>query len=118
MHSASQRNRTSRRRTKWQAAHERTHPGLEPVDKFDNVLVVHCLEHFELVKDHLLMALDLRLEDDLDCHLALRMVCLADDAECAGAECLSESVESLLVIARRLTVNHFGNYVCTSRVNE
>lgn len=68
------------------------YPGLEPVDKLDNVGVLEALQHVQLVVDHALIALDVLLQDDLDGDLASRAVGLADDAIRAGTQGSAESV--------------------------
>lgn len=73
-------------------------PGLEPVDEAHDGGVLEALQHVELVVDHLLVALDVLLQDDLDGHLAGRAVGLADDAIGTGTERLAESVFCLLVV--------------------
>lgn len=54
--------------------------------------VLHALQHFQLVVDHLLVSAHILLQDDLDGDLALGAVCLSDDAVCASAQRLSEPV--------------------------
>ena len=54
--------------------------------------VLQPLKHRQLVVHHLLVALDVLLEDDLDGDLAGRAFSLANDAICAGTERASESV--------------------------
>lgn len=66
--------------------------GLEPLVELDDVRVLHSLQHLHLIVHHLLIALDILLEDDLDSAFALRAVCLADYAISSSAKCLSESV--------------------------
>ena len=66
--------------------------GLKPVDELDNVGVLEPLEHLELVVYHLLVPLDILLEDDLDGDLAGRALGLADDTVGTGAEGSTESV--------------------------
>lgn len=60
--------------------------------KFDNMPMLHSLQHLHLVVHHLLVALDILLENDLDSALALRPVCLAHYAICSSAEGLSEPI--------------------------
>jgi hypothetical protein len=60
--------------------------------ELDNVRVLHALQHLEFVVDHLLVAADILLQDDLDRDLALRTVGLAHDTICAGSQCLSKAV--------------------------
>lgn len=52
----------------------------------------HLLEEVKLVVDHLLVALDVLLEDDLDCDLASRALGLADDTIGTGTKRASEMV--------------------------
>lgn len=54
--------------------------------------VFHALQHLELVVDHLLVAADILLQDDLDSDLALGTVGLPDDTICPGTQRLSEAV--------------------------
>lgn len=56
------------------------YPRLKPVMELDNVWVLHLLQHFQLVVDHLLVTADILLQDDLDGDLAIWAVGLADDA--------------------------------------
>lgn len=70
-----------------------THPRLEPVDEVDNVWVVQRLQHLQFVVDHLLIALHILLEDDLDGHLSRTAVCFTDNAICTRAQCPPEAVE-------------------------
>jgi hypothetical protein len=60
--------------------------------ELDNVRVLHALQHFQLIVDHLLIAPHVLLEDDLDGHLSLRAVGLAHNAIGASAERLAELV--------------------------
>ena len=48
--------------------------------------VVKALEHIELVVNHLLVTLDVLLEDNLDGDLAVGAFSLTDDAIGSGAE--------------------------------
>jgi hypothetical protein len=54
--------------------------------------VLELLQHLELVIDHLLVALDISLEDDLDCDLAGRAVGLTNYSICSGTEGSTELV--------------------------
>lgn len=54
--------------------------------------VLQALKHLQLIVDHLLVALDILFEDDLDRNLALRAIRLAHDSVCAGAERFAETV--------------------------
>ena len=58
-----------------------------------------CLQHLELIVDHLLVALYTLLEDDLDCHLVSTDVGFPYDAVGACSQCLSEAILGLFVIA-------------------
>ena len=49
-----------------------SHPGLEPIKELDNVRVLEALEHLQLVVDHLVIALYVLLQDDLDGAFSLR----------------------------------------------
>jgi hypothetical protein len=68
------------------------YPRLEPVVELDDVRVLHLLQHFQLVVDHLLVAANILLQDDLDRDLAIRAVGLANDSIGSGAQRLSELV--------------------------
>lgn len=69
------------------------------------------MEHVELVVDHLLVSLDVLLEDDLDGDLAGRAFSLANDAIGTGAEGSSESILCSMglpsVIVLKLTHSRF-----------
>lgn len=54
--------------------------------------VLQALEHVKLVVHHLLVALDVLLQDNLDSHLALWAVGFSDNAIGACAECTTEPV--------------------------
>jgi hypothetical protein len=43
-----------------------SHSGLEPIKELDNVGVLEALEHLQFVVDHLVVAFDVLLQDDLD----------------------------------------------------
>lgn len=68
------------------------YPGLEPVHKPDNVRVLQILEEVQLIVDHLLVALDILLQDDLDGDLASRAICFADNAVRACTKRAAETV--------------------------
>lgn len=68
------------------------HSRLEPIVEFDNVRVLHALQHLELVVHHLLVSAHILLQYDLDRDLALGAVSLSDDTVCAGAQRLSEAI--------------------------
>jgi hypothetical protein len=70
----------------------RAYPRLEPIVELDNVRMLHPLQHLELVVDHLLVAANILLQDDLDSDLALGAVRFPDDTICSSAQCLSEAV--------------------------
>lgn len=69
-----------------------TYPRLKPIVEFDNVWVLHLLQHFQFVIDHLLIAADILLQDDLDSDLAIRAVGLANDAIGSSTQGLSKLV--------------------------
>lgn len=54
--------------------------------------VLHPLQHFELIVDHLLIALDILLEDDFHSDLSRWTVCLSHNAICTRAESSAKSV--------------------------
>lgn len=56
------------------------HPRLKPVNELDDVGVVQLLQHLEFVIDHLLIASDILLQDDLDGDFALGGVGFANDS--------------------------------------
>jgi hypothetical protein len=56
-----------------------SHPGLEPIHKFDNMRVFHPLEHFEFIVNHLLVAFYILLEDNLYGDLSSGTFCFSDD---------------------------------------
>ncbi len=60
--------------------------------ELDNVRMLHFLEHLQLVVDHLLIAANVLLQDDLDCYLAVWAFGLSDDAIGSSTQCLSELV--------------------------
>ena len=57
-----------------------TDPRLEPIDKANDMGMVQPLEHLQLVIHHLLVALHVLLQDNLDGDLARGAVGLPDDA--------------------------------------
>lgn len=69
-----------------------THPRLKPVVEMDDVRVVQRLQHLQLIIDHLLVALDILLEDDLHSDLSSAAFSLANNAICASAQCLPKPV--------------------------
>jgi hypothetical protein len=77
-------------KSEWASAYS----GLEPVDKLDNVRMLELLEHLQLIVNHLLVALDIALQDDLDGNLAIGAVGLTDDTIGAGTESSTESVQT------------------------
>ena len=58
----------------------------------DNVRVLQALKHLQLIVDHLLIALDVLLQDNLHRDLALRAIGLADNAVCARTKGPAEAV--------------------------
>lgn len=60
--------------------------------EFDDVRMLHSLQHLHLVVHHLLVALDILLEYDLDGDFPLWAVRLPHYAVCTRTECLSEPV--------------------------
>jgi hypothetical protein len=72
--------------------HNPTCLGFKPFVELHNVWMLHALEHLHFVVDHLFVALDVLLEDDLDSAFSQRSVSLTDDAICTSAEGLSEAV--------------------------
>lgn len=60
--------------------------------KLDNVRVVHALKHLQLVVYHLLVSLDILLQDNLDGDLALGAISFPHDTIGSGTQRLSEAV--------------------------
>lgn len=54
--------------------------------------VLHLLQHFQLIVDHLLVTADILLQDDLHRDLALRAVGLSNDTIGSSTQCLSKLV--------------------------
>lgn len=54
--------------------------------------VLHPLQHLQLIVYHLLISLDIFLEDDLDRYLSGRAVCFSDDTVRASTERFSKFV--------------------------
>lgn len=54
--------------------------------------MLQILEKIQLVVDHLLVALDILLQNDLDGDLAGRAICFADNAVRACAKCITKAV--------------------------
>ena len=54
--------------------------------------VLHLLQHFQLIVDHLLVTADVLLQDDLDGDLAIWAVGLANDTIGSGTQGLSKLV--------------------------
>lgn len=69
-----------------------THSRLEPVDKLDDMRVLQSLQHGKLVIDHLLVAFDILLQDNLDSNLASRAVRLTNDTIGTSTEGASEPI--------------------------
>jgi len=61
-----------------------------PVQKVDNVGMAQVLEDANLLLDHVLVALDGLLEDNLDSHIVARVkrLCLLDSTIGSGAYCI------------------------------
>ena len=60
--------------------------------------MLQALKEVQLVEDHLLVAPDVLLEDDLDSDPAVRALGLSDDAIGAGAERATEPVPRSTVL--------------------
>jgi hypothetical protein len=75
-----------------------TDPRLEPVNELDDVWVLQSLQHVELVVNHLLVAFDVLLQNDLDGDLAGRALGLTNDAIGTSAEGATEPVFSPIAI--------------------
>ena len=67
----------------------------------DDMRMLHPLQHLQLVVDHLLVALDVLLEDDLDGELLAILFGLADDAVCACAQGLAQVIALSATSIRR-----------------
>ena len=63
--------------------------------------VLKPLEHVELIVNHLLIALDVLLQDDLDSHLARGAVCLTNYSIGTSAKGPTESVFRSVVQSAR-----------------
>jgi hypothetical protein len=108
-----------------------SHSGLEPIKELDNVGVLEALEHLQFVVDHLVVAFDVLLQDDLDGAFSLGWLCFSDDAVGSSSESPAKLVlgsvvamsvgvlwvggvlDELLVIAVGLAVEfveHAGDY--------
>ena len=68
------------------------HSRLEPIVEFDNVRVLHALQHLQLIVHHLLVSAHILLQYDLDRDFTLGAVGLSDDTVCTGTQCLSEAI--------------------------
>ena len=66
--------------------------------------VIEPLQHLQLIIDHLFIAFDVLLQDDLDGDLVTLEVCFSDDAICASTECSTEFVLRLLIVGIRLAM--------------
>lgn len=77
---------------KWEEEFQVTYPRFEPVNELDNVRMLQPLQHVEFVVDHLLVSLDILLQDDLDGDFARRPFGLPYDAIGTSAECATESI--------------------------
>lgn len=74
--------------------------------------MLQSLEHLEFVLNHLLISLDVLLEDDLDGHLAVGAICLADDSICSSTEGSTESVlGSIVAVVSTVAPAHNGERV-------
>ena len=78
--------------------------------ELDNVWVLHLLQHFQLVVDHLLVTADILLQDDLHGDLALGTVSFSDNTVCSSAQCLSEAVSrsAIDMFSTRRSAGHEG----------
>lgn len=56
--------------------------------------VLHPLQHLELIVDHLLVSLDILLEDNLHGDLASWPICFSDNTICTSTERPAESIFS------------------------
>lgn len=61
------------------------HPRLEPILKFDNVRMAQCLEHLQLVVDHLFIAFNALFENDLDSTFVPLILGFSDDSVCSSS---------------------------------
>lgn len=78
---------------------------LEPVLEGDDVWVVALLEQRELFNYHVVVSLEVFLDNDLDGHLFAGRVlfCVLDNTEGTGSQGLAKLVVGLLVVGRWLT---------------
>lgn len=60
--------------------------------ELDDVWVLHLLQHFQLIVDHLLVATNVLLQDDLDCNFAIWAIGLTNDTVRSSTQCLPELV--------------------------
>ena len=60
--------------------------------ELDNVWMLHSLQHFQLVVDHLLVSAHILLQDNFDSNLALGAVRFPDDTVGPCSQCLSKAV--------------------------
>ena len=68
------------------------YPRLKPVVKLDNMRVLHLLQHFQFIVNHLLVAANILLQDYLDRDLAVWAVGLSNDTISSSAQRLSKLV--------------------------
>lgn len=54
--------------------------------------MLKLLQHFKLIVNHLLVTLDVTLQDDLDSDFARGTIRLTDHSICACAKCSTESI--------------------------
>lgn len=54
--------------------------------------VLQALKHLQLIQNHPLVALDILLQNDLDCDLTGWSLSCSDDAICSSTECPAESI--------------------------
>lgn len=69
-----------------------SYPRLEPVVESHDMWVVHFLQHGKLIVYHLLIALDILLQYDLDGDFSLCAVGLPDDTICPSSQRASHAI--------------------------
>jgi hypothetical protein len=68
------------------------------------VWVLETLEHLEFIKDHALIALDVLLQNDFDCDLAVGAIRFTDNAVGTRAQGSTKPILCLSLVALRLAL--------------
>ena len=61
--------------------------------------MIQLLEHLQFIIDHLFIALDALLENDLDGAFLASVLGLSNDAICSSSQCPPESILRLFIVA-------------------